>query len=186
MVKWIIKNKNIIYENNVFSLIKNICYHKLFKREHNFFTLNTRDWINIVALTDDNKFIMVKQHRLGTDEITIETPGGLTESAETPDDTASRELLEETGYSCKNIYLLKKLSVNPAILNNYIYFYFAPHCIKTAEQNLDEAEDIEIMLLTKNDIDTMIENGEINHSIIVTAFYLYFNSHLCDEKNEAL
>ncbi|HQL83651.1 MAG TPA: hypothetical protein PK307_15725, partial [Spirochaetota bacterium] len=70
--------------------------------------------------------------------------------------------------------LMKKLSVNPAIFNNYIHFYFAGNCRKTSEQALDLAEDIEVATYTAPEILEFIENGKINHTLIVTAYYLYF------------
>ena len=177
MKKWIKKAEHELFHRRIFSLKDIECYHPDKLVSHTFFTLNTRDWINIIAVTDDDKFITVKQHRLGTDEITLETPGGLIETNETPEETALRELREETGYEAGEIHLLKKLSVNPAILNNYIYLFYAPHCKKIHEQNLDSAEDIEVLTFTRDEIADMIRNGTINHSIIVTAFYHYFLSH---------
>jgi ADP-ribose pyrophosphatase len=176
MIKWIKKNNIKIFHSKILSLTKNECYHPYKQINHSFISLNSPDWINIVAVTDDKKFIMVKQHRLGIDEITLETPGGLTETDESPEITAIRELQEETGYEAGNIHLLKKLAVNPAILNNNIYFFYAENCKKNHSQTLDEAEDIEVYTFTRDEICEMINNDKINHSLIVTAFYLFFLS----------
>lgn len=174
MNKWIKKAEQELFRRRIFSVKDVECYHPEKKVTHKFFTLQTPDWINVVARTGDDRFIMVRQHRLGTDEITIETPGGIIESGESPDATARRELLEETGYEAGEMRLMKKLSVNPAIFNNYIYFYFARDCRKTGAQSLDPAEDIEIVTYTGPEIMELIENGTINHTLIVAAYYLYF------------
>jgi ADP-ribose pyrophosphatase len=174
MEKWIKKKEEELFRRRIFSVKDIECYHPVKDVTHKFFTLQSPDWINVVAKTADDRFIMVRQHRLGTDEITLETPGGIVESGESPDLTARRELLEETGYEAGEIRLMKKLSVNPAIFNNYIYFYFAGNCRKTSAQALDLAEDIEVATYTGPEIVEFIGNGTINHTLIVTAYYLYF------------
>jgi ADP-ribose pyrophosphatase len=176
MKKWIIKSEQELFRRRMFAVKDMECYHPDKNVTHKFFTLNTPDWINVVAVTTEGTFIMVKQHRLGTDEITLETPGGLIEDGEPPEETARRELREETGYEAGEIHLLKKLSVNPAIFNNYIYFYYARNCTKIHEQDLDSAEDIEVLTLTHDEIMETINGGRINHTIIITALYLYFLS----------
>jgi ADP-ribose pyrophosphatase len=173
MDKWIKKSEQELFRRRIFSVKDIECYHPEKKVTHKFFTLQTPDWINVVARTVDNKFIMVRQHRLGTDEITIETPGGIIEEGESPDKSALRELREETGYEAGELCLMKKLSVNPAIFNNYIYFYFARDCRKTGAQSLDLAEDIDVVTYTKSEIMELIGNGTINHTLIVAAYYLY-------------
>ena len=174
MDKWIRKSEQELFRRRIFSVKDVECYHPGKEVTYKFFTLQSPDWINVVAKTVDGRFIMVRQHRLGTDEITLETPGGIVESGESPDITVRRELLEETGYEAGTIQLLKKLSVNPAIFNNYIYFYFAGDCRKTSTQALDPAEDIEVATYTGPEILDLIGNGTIHHTLIVTAYYLYF------------
>jgi len=176
MNKWIKKSEQEIFRRRIFAVKDIECYHPDKNVTHRFFTLNTPDWINVVAITEEGMFIMVKQHRMGTDEVTLETPGGLIEEGEPPEETARRELREETGYEAGEIHLLKKLSVNPAIFNNYIYFYYAGNCRKMHNQKLDSAEDIEVLTVNHDQIMEMINGGRINHTIIVAAFYLYFIS----------
>ncbi|MBP7737257.1 MAG: NUDIX hydrolase [Spirochaetes bacterium] len=176
MNKWIIKSENELFRKRIFAMRDLECHHPDKDVTHRFFTLTSPDWINIVATTEDGQFIMVRQHRLGTDEITLETPGGLVEGDESPEETALRELREETGYEAGEIHLLKKLTNNPAIFNNYIYFYYAANCKKVHEQDLDAAEDIEVVTCSRDEIMDMINHGPINHTIIVSALYLYFLS----------
>ncbi|MBN1496172.1 MAG: NUDIX hydrolase [Spirochaetes bacterium] len=176
MNKWEIKADKELFRRRIFSVKDIECYHPDKDITHRFFTISTPDWINVVATTEDDRFIMVRQHRLGTDEITLETPGGLIEEGESPEETVKRELREETGYEAEKIHLLKKLSVNPAIFNNYIYFYYAGNCRRIHDQDLDPAEDIEVLTFSRNEILEMIRNGPISHTIIVTALFLYFLS----------
>jgi len=65
-------------------------------------------------------------------------------------------------------------------MNNSIHFYYAEDCKLTSEQNLDSAEDIEIETFSHDQIVSMIQDGSINHSIVITAFSLYFMSEYND------
>jgi len=176
-MRWNIEDKKTLWNGRIFSLESYACSHPGKNVSHDFIIVNSRDWINIVALTEEGKFIMVRQHRLGTDEMTLETTAGVMEHGENPIEAARRELSEETGYQAASITLMKTLSANPAIMNNRIHFFLATGCRKVSGQTLDHAEDIDVELYSRDEILAMIGDGRINHTIIVTALSLYFMFH---------
>ena len=176
MKKWHINSSEVDYENAILKINRNKCLHPEKGVSHDFFVIDTYNWINVVAITEEGEFILVKQHRLGSDEFTIETPGGVVDPDESTADCARRELAEETGYRGGEVHLLNSSWSNPAIMSNRIDFYLIDNCIKTGEQNLDDAEDIEIITARGEEVIEMIRNGEISHSIAVTALSLYFLS----------
>jgi ADP-ribose pyrophosphatase len=45
--------------------------------EHDFYIIESGDWINIIPLTADHRVVMIRQYRLGSKEVTLEIPGGL-------------------------------------------------------------------------------------------------------------
>ncbi len=87
-----------------------------------FCLLNAPDWVTIVPLlknpSGEDSFLMVKQFRHGSGEITLEFPAGLVENGENPSDAAARELLEETGYKAGTLIEAGKVNPNPAFMNN--------------------------------------------------------------------
>lgn len=174
MSDWVIEKRDTMFKTGIFELERLRCHHPGKNEAHDFFIIDAPDWINVVALDVEGRFITVVQHRLGTGERTIETPAGLMEPGEDPATAARRELLEETGYEPDNIVLMKKLTANPAIMNNSIYFFRATGCRKVAVQNLDQAEDIDVRLYSEREIKNMMADGTINHSIIVTSLCLHF------------
>ncbi|HEY1405468.1 MAG TPA: NUDIX hydrolase [Spirochaetota bacterium] len=175
MRRWNIQKRTTVFARKILSVDDLLCVHPK-GIEHTFTIINTSDWINIVPVTKDGKIIFVRQHRLGTDEISIETPAGMLDQGESPLEAAHRELQEETGYTARQIIPMKSLKANPAIMNNTIHFFLALDCERTNEQNLDREEDIEVSVIDRAEVIDMIRDGRIDHSIIVTALSLYLSS----------
>ena len=67
---------------------------KIFER----IILESVDWVNVVALDNQGRSLMIRQFRFGVGYTTLETPGGMVDPGEDSKTAAARELLEETGY----------------------------------------------------------------------------------------
>ena len=63
-----------------------------------YYVLEYPDWVNVIAITKDGKFVMERQYRHALGVEAYELPCGVMENGETPLEAAKRELLEETGY----------------------------------------------------------------------------------------
>lgn len=140
--------------------------------EDDFFYLDAPDWVNIVPITPNKEVVMVRQFRHGIDEQSLETPGGIIDSGSTALETAIRELTEETAYLSKEIIPLGKISPNPALLNNYCHIFAALNVLPDGKQNLEASEDIIVELVPLKNIPQLIQNEEICHSLVSTAFFL--------------
>ena len=57
-------------------------------------------------------------------------------------------------------------------MSNYTYSYVAFNVEKSGEQKLDSMEDIEVLEVDLNQIPTLITKGKIDHSLVISAFYL--------------
>ena len=142
--------------------------------EHNFYILESRDWVNVIPLTGQNEVILIRQYRHGIGSITLEIPGGIVEDGDSPEDSARRELLEETGYRDSSMLLLGSVHANPAFLTNRCYTYLARDVFPLSGQDQDEKEDIEIIMRPLEEIPRLIKGGEITHSLVLAAFYRFF------------
>lgn len=177
MIKeWKKLSSKVITKNRIFSLRENNCLSPKDGMEYPFLLLDTRDWVNIIPITAANEVILVRQYRHGSEDITLEIPGGMVDKEdENPQHSALRELKEETGYDSTDIIKLGECSPNPAIFNNTLHMYLAKNVLKKYSQDLDGTEDIEIVKIHINKIDDLIKKGNINHALVIAAFYYYFN-----------
>ncbi len=139
-----------------------------------FVVINSPNWVNIIPITHGGNLVMVEQYRHGTDSITLELPGGLMDKGENPEDAVRRECLEETGYGGDELVYIGEQLPNPAFMNNTCYTYAWLGCRKISEQNLDRTEDILVKEVPLWDIMRLLSEGKINHSIIMSALFLYF------------
>ncbi len=164
-----------LISNSFMKLKKNTMKKPDYDKNMPFYVMEFANWVNIVPLTLDKKVIMIKQYRAGIDEVCVEIPGGIIDDEEDPIIAAKRELIEETGYSCEDIRLLKRVSGNPAIQNNFVYLYLAEGVKAYAEQNLDEDEKIEVFEKPLEEVKCMLEEGLIHHPYASLSLMLTLN-----------
>ena len=131
--------------------------------------LETPDWINVVARTEDGRLVLVRQFRFGADEVTTEIPGGVVDPGETPEDAARRELREETGYTGGRWSPLGSVDPNPAFQDNRCHHWLAEGVRRTREPAPDPGEDIEVALLEADEVRAAIADGRIRHSLVICA-----------------
>jgi ADP-ribose pyrophosphatase len=144
--------------------------------EHDFYIIESGDWVNIIPITADRQVLMIKQYRHGSRGVTLEIPGGLVEPGDTAEGAACRELLEETGYQAKDWKKIGEVSPNPAIFNNRCHIFLARNLTKVGDPLPDQTEDIEALFLPIGDIPELIRKGEIDHAMVIAAFFYYFSS----------
>ena len=144
--------------------------------KHDFYVIESRDWVNIIPITSDQQVVMVRQYRHGSKQVTLEIPGGLADPGDTPESAASRELYEETGYQAGEWVKIGMVRPNPAIFDNCCYTFLARNLKKVSDPSPDQTEDIEVVLVPIADIPPLIQEGIIDHAIVIAAFYWYFSA----------
>jgi len=176
MIKpWPIIESTKNFDTGLFSITTNRCRSPRTGKEHDFYVIDFPNWVQVIPITPDDQIVMVRQYRHGCGRIFLELPGGLIDKNDlSPDQTAKRELLEETGYRAENLILLTGIYPQPAVLNNKGLTYLAREVKKVAEPNFDATEDIEVCLVKLQKIPEMIRSGEINHGQTVMALSVYF------------
>jgi 8-oxo-dGTP pyrophosphatase MutT (NUDIX family) len=139
-------------------------------REHPFYLMECGDWCNIVAITRQSEVVMVRQHRYGTDEETLELPGGMVDPGESPLEAARRELAEESGFVARELTPIGVIAPNPALQSNRTHSFLARDVVSTGAPKFDGGEDIEVALIPLAEIPARVAAGEICHALVVVAF----------------
>ena len=141
-------------------------------REHDFYVLDSVHWVNVIAITPDQKLVMIEQFRHGSNTVELEIPGGMMDAGETdPVTTAARELREETGYAGENARLLGRIWSNPAILSNKTYTVLIENCRLKHDVHWDHGEDLATRLVPVAEIPKLVADEKIGHSLVVVALY---------------
>ena len=90
------------------------------------YSISTRDYVSIFAVTREGTFPLVRQFRPAVEELTLELPSGHVDEGEAPETAAGRELHEETGFIADKLILLGELSPDTGRLGNRLWCFFAP------------------------------------------------------------
>jgi ADP-ribose pyrophosphatase len=136
------------------------------------FMLEFQNWVTVLALTKKQDVVMVRQYRHGAQKVILELPGGAMDAEdENPQQAARRELLEETGYTSDKFIQIGCVSPNPAIQNNLIYSFLVLDAEKVADQNLDEAEEIEVELKSLEEVIAMAKTGRLLQTMQVSTVF---------------
>ncbi len=172
--KWVVSERQKLLDTPVFNILSHRSTLEAAGKSGTFYTIDAPDWVNIIALTTDQKVILVEQYRFGNEQISLEIPGGMVDKGDPdPIESAKRELAEETGYSTKKWTKLGKVAVNPAIFTNYCHLYLAEDCTLKYEQAPDEHEIIHVHTIQLPEFMQMVKTGEIDHSLVVAAVSQY-------------
>ena len=118
-------------------------------------------WVNVIAITKDDKFVMISQYRHALGRTNYELPAGCCEEGETPEQSARRELLEETGFGGGEWQQFMVTSPNPTNHNNLAYTFLAVGVERIAEQNTESSEDITVELLSREEVEELLDHDEI-------------------------
>ena len=162
---WDMQENNLYADCRIFEVRKQRLKRRSDGLEGEFFVLDTNDWVNVLALTPDDKIILVRQFRYGSKEQSLEPPGGVVERGEDPVIAGLRELQEETGYVGEEPKLLGVVRPNAAILSNRCHVILVRNVQKTAALNFDQHEELVTELYPVRELKEMVRRGEITHSI---------------------
>lgn len=142
--------------------------------EPEHYILEYPDWVNVIAITEDGQFVMVRQYRHGLQSTETELCAGVAEQGETPLDAAKRELIEETGYTSENWEEFMTISANPATHNDLTHCFIAHEAKLTTSPKLDETEFLETLLLSRDELLELMRTDKIKQSLMASPLWKFF------------
>jgi ADP-ribose pyrophosphatase len=126
-----------------------------------------------VPVTPEGKLVLVRQYRFAIQGRILEFPAGTVEPSEDPLETVKREIQEETGYSAQKWEKLGEFFLAPGYSDEIIYAFLARDLEKLENPPEKEAdEDIETVLLTPDELEKAILQGELVDAKTISSFLL--------------
>ncbi len=132
------------------------------KREKLIKGNNDGSAVIIMPVTNNNEILTVVEPRVFTKEtVGVGLPAGYIEKGEYPQDSALRELREETGYIPKSIIEVDSFYQDEGCSSAYNHIFLALNCIKKYPQQLDKDELIRYMLFSYEELVELEKLGYI-------------------------
>jgi len=112
--------------------------------------------------------VLIKQLRIPMNCYCLEFPAGLIDQGESAENCAVRELLEETGFTGKVTSISPLLCTSPGLTSETVYMVNMQITGQQGLQQLDDSEDIEVVLLPRENIsDALKEYLKQNPEVVI-------------------
>lgn len=145
---------------------------------HTVVVLEGNDAAQVVALTPDDKILLVRQYRFGIGDYTLELPGGMIDAGEAPEAAARRELREETGHQAEHWRYLGRNPSNPVFMSAYVHHFAARGLQWAGAPAQDPGEDIRLEAIDRSEVRRRLLAGEFEHPHTVCALLAFFADSL--------
>lgn len=128
--------------------------------------------VAVIARRRDGRFVFIRQFRKAMERVCFEVMAGNCDPGEPAETAAVRELKEETGYTPNTIRFLSSIYPSVGYCTERIDIFYA-EVNEPGETDFDHDENIETVLLTEEEMNSMIRTGEVQDAKTLAAWALY-------------
>lgn len=119
---------------------------------------------------DDGRIVLIENHRHAVGETLLELPAGTIDPGETPEQTATRELTEETGYTAAKLEKIHEFYSCPGICDELMHLYLATE-LTAGEPDREATEQIENRIVRQDEIAGLIASGAVRDAKTLVGLY---------------
>lgn len=127
--------------------------------------------VAVLAVQDDGRIVLVRQYRYPVDDALWELPAGRRDPGESPEEAAQRELQEEIGHRAGTLRKVAFFYTTPGFCDEAMHVFRASG-LEPAKAQGDADERIEVQAFGLDELDRMIESGEIREGKTLVALLL--------------
>ena len=120
-----------------------------------------RGAVALVPMVDRDHVCLIKNDRYAVGRTLLEIPAGTLDPGESPDDTAGRELAEETGYRAGSIRRVADWLVSPGVMTERMYLYLCED-LRPGPTDHQPDERLEPVIVPWTEAIRMALSGEID------------------------
>lgn len=136
-------------------------------------SIETRaDAVLILGVTPDKKYVLTQEYRYPVRETLLSIAGGYIDAEETLEETAARELLEETGFVATSYKLLGSAYPYAGISTQKIYYVLAENAVQMQVPATEPNEQIEILTMSHSELLEKIKSDTPVDSNLYTILFL--------------
>lgn len=175
-LKWKTISSEYIFNDTWLHARKDKCIRPDGKIVYPYYVVEYPEWVTALALTKDEKVILVRQYRHALGEVCLELPGGCVDKADKNfEEAVRREFLEETGFSFETAEYLGRTSANPSTNSNTLHMFLLTGGEKVQSQQLDANEEIDILVVSFEEFKQMLAENKFIQSMHVTNIFYALN-----------
>ncbi|PIP13307.1 MAG: ADP-ribose pyrophosphatase [bacterium (Candidatus Stahlbacteria) CG23_combo_of_CG06-09_8_20_14_all_34_7] len=166
------KSSELVYEGRIFNVKRDEVILQN-KRESIREVIIHRGSVAMLPYDEEKKiFYLVKQYRYAVSRYVLEVPAGTLEENEDVEIAVNRELSEEIGYVSDDVRKLATIMSSPGFLTEVLHLFFCRK-LRPERNKMDYDENIEVIKMTKEEIEKHIRSKEILDGKTITAFLLW-------------
>lgn len=169
MKKFKVKKKSVIYDGKIVKLV--VSDGLIRGRKARWEVVHHSGSVGVVPFLSKDKIILVEQFRYPVGETLLEIPAGTLRKGERPHAAASREIIEETGFSARRLDKIYVFYPTPGVTDEIVHIYKATG-LSPAKQNLDYDEDIKVKILRLSEALRYIKEGKIKDAKTIIGLLL--------------